>query len=435
MTKFNDNKPKINEKNIPVDVLFILKKIKKAGHLSFLVGGCVRDFLLQRDIRDWDIVTDAKPKQIQKIFYQYKTFLIGKSVLTLSIIINHTEFQISTFRSIGYHHGFKDNIRNLYQILEEDLKSRDFTINAICWNPDEGLLDLVNGLRDLENKIIRSINPDIRFTEDPLRMLRAIRISCELSFNIAPEVKISISKNTFLIRLISPERIKAELAFILDSQEADKGLNLLCKFDFDRYIFGFDRIKKYQIRKTAKNKLDFRGTKELKKDLSSKLAFFGRLYYGSCKYAYLFYLPVIKFLRFPKDIIKTVEILLYNEWEEVDFKNDIKIRFFLARFGEENTWRIFLLKKALLLEEDNQLQIRYLKEEEKLIKEEIEKNSPLRISDLAINGDDLIKVGLTKGKKIGETLKMILEKVIINPDINKKGYLIKFVQNIINKTE
>jgi len=107
----------------------------------------------------------------------------------------------------------------------------------------------------------------------------------------------------------------------------------------------------------------------------------------------------------------------------------------LHEFGEENTRRIFLLKKALLLEENNQLQIRYLKEEEKLIKEEIEKNSPLRISDLAINGNDLIKVGLPKGKKIGETLKMILEKVIINPDINKKGYLIKFVQNIINKTE
>jgi tRNA nucleotidyltransferase (CCA-adding enzyme) len=160
---------------------------------------------------------------------------------------------------------------------------------------------------------------------------------------------------------------------------------------------------------------------------------FGRLYYGSCKNAYLFYLPVIKFLRFPKDIIKTVEILLYNEWQELIFNNDIKVRFILARFGIVNIWRIFLLKKALLLEENKKLQMEYLKEEEKLIKEEIEKKPPLSIKDLAISGDDLIRMGLPEGKKIGEILEIILEKVIINPEINKKEYLIKLVQNITNK--
>jgi hypothetical protein len=128
-----------------------------------------------------------------------------------------------------------------------------------------------------------------------------------------------------------------------------------------------------------------------------------------------------------------VRILLNKEWQEVDFKNDVRIRFFLARFGKENTWRFFLLKKALLLEENKKLQIVYLKEEEKLIKDEIKKNPSLRISDLAINGDDLIKMGLPKGKKIGKTLKMILEKVIINPDINRKEYLLKLVKNTHNK--
>lgn len=428
MNKFCDNKPKIHKKDIPADVLFILIKLKKAGYLSFLVGGCVRDLLLQRAVRDWDVVTDAKPEQIQKIFYQYKTFLIGKSFLTVSIILNNTEYQVSTFRSSGYHQWLQNNKKNSYQIIEDDLKSRDFTINAICWSPNEGLLDLVNGLRDLGRKIIHSINPDTRFTEDPLRMLRAIRISCELSFIMSPEVKTSISKNAFLIRLVSPERIKAELIFILNSQKAKQGLHLLCEFDFDRYIFGLDGIKKNQISKTAKNKLIFRGIKKLKKDIPSRLALFGRLYYGSCKNAYLFYLPIIKLLRFPKETVKTVEILLNKEWQEVDFKNDIKIRFFLARFGKENTWRVFLLKKALLLEENKKLQIGYLKEEEKLVKEEIKKNPSLRISDLAIDGDDLIKMGLPKGKKIGETLKMILEKVIINPDINRKEYLIKLVK-------
>ncbi len=433
MNRFYNDKPKINKKDIPANVLFILRKLKKAGHLSFLVGGCVRDLLLQRTVRDWDVVTDAKPKQIQKIFYQYKTFLIGKSFLTISIILDHTEYQVSTFRRIGYHHGLKNKKKELYRIIEDDLKSRDFTINAICWSPDEGLFDLVNGLLDLERKIIHSINPDIRFTEDPLRMLRAIRLSCELSFIMVPEVKTSIKKNAFLLRLVSPERIKTELTFILDSREVKQGLHLLCKFDLDRYIFGLDDIKKNQISKTAKNKLIFRGIKELKKDLPSKLALFGRLYYGSCKDAYLFYLPIIKFLRFPNETIKIVGILLNNEWQELIFNNDIKVRFILARFGIVNIWRIFLLKKALLLEENKKLQMEYLKEEEKLIKEEIEKKPPLSIKDLAISGDDLIRMGLPEGKKIGEILEIILEKVIINPEINKKEYLIKLVQNITNK--
>ena len=432
MSVFYRKERRINSNNIPAEVLFILKELKKAGYLSFLVGGCVRDLLLQREVKDWDIVTDAKPKQIQKIFCQYKTFLIGKSVFTVSIILNHNEYQVSTIRGFKHKESFQNN-RKLFEAIKEDLTLRDFTINAMCWSPYEGLLDLVNGLFDLKNKSIRSINPDIRFTEDPLRMLRAIRISCELSFVMTPEVKTSIAKNAFLVRLVSPERIKAELTFILDSREAKQALYLLCKFDLDRYIFGLDGIKKNQINKTEKNKLVFKGIKKLKKDLPSKLALFGRMYYGSCKNAYLFYLPVIKFLRFPKETIKTVEILLKKEWEEVDFKNDIRIRFFLARFGKDNTWRFFLLKKTLLLEENKKLQIGNLKEEERLIKDEIQKKPSLRISDLAINGDDLIKMGLPKGKKIGETLKMILEKVIINPDINRKEYLIKLVKNTHNR--
>ena len=433
MNKSYYNKTKIYKENIPVDVLFILKKLKESGFLSFLVGGCIRDLILKRPVRDWDFVTDAQMEQIKMIFNAYKTLVIGKGFQTVTIILNHKAFQVSSIAKSNYQ-KFSTNHTNhndSYKILKDNLMSRDFTINAISWNPDKGLVDPANGLQDLRNKIIRSINPDSRFKEDPLRMLRAIRMACELSFVMSPEVKKSIFKKAFLLKAISPERIKDEITFILESLYAKKGLVLLCKFSFDRYIFSLDRIKKKQISKKKKNKLVFTGMKELKKDLPSKLALFGRLYYGSCKSACLFYLPIIKFLRFPKKIIKTVVILLNTEWQEVDFKNDIRIRFILARFGEENTWRIFLLKKTLLLEQNKIAQLEYLKIEEKLLKEEMKKKPPLRINDLAINGDDLIKMGLPKGKKIGEILRMLLEKVITNPGINKKKYLIKFVQKII----
>jgi tRNA nucleotidyltransferase (CCA-adding enzyme) len=430
----HNNGLKINQKDIPSEVMFILKQLKKAGHLSFLVGGCVRDLLLLRTVRDWDVVTDAKPEQIQKIFNEHRTFLIGKSFLTVTLILNHNEYQISTIRSSQYYQGSQKRNKNSYRMVKDDLNKRDFTINAICWEQDEGLFDPCHGLNDLNNKIIRSINPDLRFKEDPLRMLRAVRLSCELSFTISSEVKKGIYKNAFLLRFISPERIKAEITFILNNPGAGQGLFLLCKFELDRYIFTLDGIKKNQIDKTEKNKLTFAGMKEeeLIKDLSSKLALFGRLYYGSCKAANLFYLPVIKTLRFPKKIIKTVEILLNIEWEEVDFDNAVKTRFILSSFGEENTRRIILFKKALLLERNKKLQPEDLRAEENLLKEEIKKKLPLKISELAINGNDLIKMGLPEGRRIGEILAVILEKVIINPDINTKAKLLKLVQSTIN---
>jgi tRNA nucleotidyltransferase (CCA-adding enzyme) len=117
----------------------------------------------------------------------------------------------------------------------------------------------------------------------------------------------------------------------------------------------------------------------------------------------------------------------------VDFKNDIKIRFFLARFGEENTWRIFLLKKALLLEKNNYFRIKQLKIEESILKEELKKKYPVKLSDLAITGNDLLKMGLHKGEKIGDILSIVLEKTLINPNINNKAYLMKFVQSMIKQ--
>ena len=429
MNKLPDNKfIKIKKEDIKKEVIFILEKLKNAGHLSFLVGGCVRDLLLQRRVRDWDVVTDAKPEQIQKIFYEYRTFLIGKSFLTVTLILDHKEYQISTIRSSQYYQSSQKRNKNSYQIIKDDLNKRDFTINAICWEQDEGLFDPYNGLNDLNNKIIRSINPNVRFTEDPLRILRAIRLSCELSFVINSEIRKSIPKNAFLLKFISPERIKTEIAFILNSPDARQGLVLLCKYELDCYIFTLDGIKKNQIDKKEKYKLTFAGMKVLRKDLPSKLALFGRLYYGSCKTASLFYMPAIKTLRFPKKIIKTVEMLLNIEWEEVYFDNGTKTRLALSRFGKENTRRIILLKKALLLERNKRLQLEHLRTEENLLKEELKKKPPMKISDLAINGNDLIELGLPEGKIIGRILENLYKKVIDNPALNEKEYLKKFVQ-------
>ena len=430
MSVFFRKERRINSNNIPDDVFFILRKLKGSGFLSFLVGGCIRDLILQRPVRDWDFVTDAQTEQIKMVFSDYKTLLIGKDFQTVTIILNHKAFQISSIGKSNYQ-KLPANHNYSAQILKDNLMSRDFTINAISWNPDGGLVDPTNGLQDLRNKIIRSINPDSRFKEDPLRMLRAIRIACELSFTMNLELKKSIYDNAFLIQFVSSERIREEISFILASSDAKQGILLLCKYGLMRYIFSLDRVKKIKIHKNEKNKLNLSWLDNLKQDLASQLALLGRLYYGSCETARIFYLPVIKSLRFKKKISETVKILLSREWSEVDFDSDIKIRLLLAKFGEENAKRMMFLKKALLLEKNNYYRIKKLKIEESFLKEELKKKHPVKLSDLAISGNDLLEMGLPEGEKIGDILSIVLEKILINPDINNKDYLIKFVQSMI----
>jgi len=429
MSAFYREENRINSNNIPADVFFILKKLNESGFLSFLVGGCIRDLILKRPVRDWDIVTDAQTEQIKMVFSEYKSLLIGESFQTVTIILNHKTFQISSIHKRNYQ-KLSASHNDSSQIFKNNLMSRDFTINAISWSPDMGLVDPANGLRDLRNKIIRSINPDSRFKEDPLRMLRAIRIACELSFAMSLELKKSIVKNAFLIQFVSSERIREEISLILGSSDVKQGI-LLCKFDLERYIFSLDRVKKIHFYKNEKNKLNLSGLDNLKQDLASQLALLGRMYYGSCETARMIYFPVIKSLRFKKKISETVKILLSREWPKVDFDSAVKIRFLLAQFGEENTKRMMFLKKACLLEENNYYRIKQLKIEERLLKEELKKKHPVKLSDLSINGNDLLEMGLPEGKKIGDILSIVLEKTLINPDINNKDYLMKFVQSLI----
>jgi len=427
---FKDHRIKKND--IPDNVLFILKKLKNSGFLSFLVGGCVRDLLLKRPVRDWDILTDAKPKDINMVFSEYQTLMIGKSFQTVTIVLNHKAYQISTFRNCSNQNSHDDQ-GDIFQIVKDDLLYRDFTINSMAWNQDKGLLDPANGLRNLSQKVLQSIDPDIRFKEDPLRMLRAIRIACDLTFALSPTIKKSILKHAFLIHYVSPERIMREICFILNSLDTKRGISLLQQFGFERYIFSIDRIKKMQRTKGDKKKIFWSAADKLKEDLPARLALWGRLYFGSCQDARLFYVPIIKYLRFKKKTTEAVKILLGREWQDIDFSSSVKIRFLIAQFGRENTELMMSLKEILLLSKNDISQKNKSKMEKMLLDKEFQENHPVKLTDLAINGDDLIKIGLFESKKVGEILDIALEEVLLHPENNHKDYLIKFAQEMINK--
>jgi tRNA nucleotidyltransferase (CCA-adding enzyme) len=421
----------IKKDDIPYDVLFILKKLKDSGFWSFLVGGCVRDLLLKRTVRDWDIITDARPSQIELIFREYKTLIIGKSFHTVALVLNHKMYQISSFWNKGTLY-LGDQQGKLFRILQNDLICRDFTINAMAWNQGRGLLDPSKGLQDLSQKVLRSISPDKRFKEDPLRMLRAVRIASELDFTMSAEIKKSLIQHNFLISHVSAERIRNELYYIFKSYDTKRGILLLQQFGLDRYIFSLDQVKKIQVTKKERkeNYLLLSGLDNLKKDLVAQLVLWGRLYFGSCQAARMFYFPVVKFLKFTKRTIERIKILLSTEWQDVDFSSSIQIRFLIAQFGRENIELLMSLKK-ILLSESNQLQQNQLKIEERLLREELGSNNPVELSDLAIDGNDLINMGLSEGKEIGDILRIIFKKVLVNPKNNNKDILVQFVQDII----
>ncbi len=432
MTISSISEIKIDKNDIPDDVLLVLKKIEEAGFLSFLVGGCVRDLLYKKIGKDWDIATEAKPEQIKEIFCDCKTLLIGKNFQTITLIMDSKIYHISTFRYCNNKNllANKVNKKGENYALITDLLCRDFTINAIAWNHNRGLVDPAGGLRDLQKKVVRSLKPDFRFKEDPLRMLRAIRIACELSFTIENQTKRSIIKHAFLIRHVSPERIREEISLILKSPEAKRGVLLLRQYGLERHIFIIDGVKKELLAKKRKGQELLSGLDEFRGDLSVQLALWGRLFFGSSKVARIFYLPMIKKLRFKKKIADKVQILLRREWQDIDFSSRENIRFLMAELGKENINQIFFLKKIILLGEHNTSKLNQLKKEERLLKEELEKNPPVKLADLAIKGDDLIKIGIPEGKDIGEILRLLTQKVLISPESNQKDYLIGVAKEI-----
>jgi len=167
---------KIKSKDIDPGALFIIKRLNDSGQEAFVVGGCIRNLIMGEEARDWDITTKATPKDISEVFKDYKVIPVGKKFGTLTVVINHINYEISTF---------KKNKSAPTPNLFEDLRHRDFTINALAWKDGEGVIDYFNGLEEIKQKIIKGVeNPCKRIEEDPLRMLRAVRLACELDFKI-----------------------------------------------------------------------------------------------------------------------------------------------------------------------------------------------------------------------------------------------------------
>lgn len=436
--------------DIPKEVVEIISKLNQKGYEGYIVGGCVRDLLMDRTPKDWDLTTSAKPEEVKAIFK--RTYDTGIAHGTVTVILNKKHFEITTYRIEGIYEDHRRPKEVIFtNDLEEDLSRRDFTMNAIAYHPKEGFIDPTGGIEDIKKKSIRCVgDPHKRFEEDALRMLRGIRFSSQLNFIIEEHTLEAIKTNAHLISYISGERIKDELDKILLSGYTNKFLLL-----YETCILKFILPEVDQCFKVEQNHphhVDNVGIHTLKsleavdKILTLKwtmlLHDIGKPdhkttdekginhFHGHVEKSVKLAEKIMIRLKFDKKSMN--HILKLIEWHDRRIKEDKKsVKEALYHIGEEAFLDLLKIQRA---DAKAQNPIYYKDKKEKVnnlytIYEEVKTNKEcFTLKDLAINGNDLIKIGIKEGTKIGEILEYLLKTVIENPEFNQRETLLSYAK-------
>jgi len=425
----------------------IVQKLKDAGHESYIVGGAVRDALLGKPPKDFDIVTSAHPKQIHELFG------IPGSVgakFAVNIVDGH---EVATYRVDDEEAtSAKETAVSIASSLSEDVRRRDFTVNALAYDPEsKQVFDFVGGIEDAKNRILRFVgDPDKRIKQDPLRMLRAIRFANSKNMDLDLETFKAIQKNIGLLKNEAPERISAEMIKMFESRNIISGLTLMLVTGFFKEIIpelqeGFEeeQNKHHGESILMHNMLAADAIK--KKDPILKLAlllhdvgkvktkqfnpeindynFLGHEIVGA-KMA----VKIMKRLKFSAEKIERVDnIIRHHMFFHTDESTDKAIKRFMNLPDFKSILRARLAdRRANLAKEGKPLVTRSFKVLLKRIRVIQNKKEPLSVKDLAINGNDLIGLGLKPGKLFGSFLNQALELVLENPQMNQKELLLSF---------
>lgn len=396
---------------IPKDVEYIINKIYDNGHEAFIVGGCVRDSIIGLKPNDYDITTSAKPNEIMNIFKNEKIIETGIKHGTVTLIKNGIEYEITTYRIDGeYNDNRRPDFVEFTNDINKDLQRRDFTINAIAYNHRIGIVDTFDGIGDIHKKIIKTVGKaDERFNEDGLRIIRAVRFSCKLGFDIEKDTLTSIYKNINLIKNVSIERIQNEFNKILLS-DSPENLYIL-------YQAGMFDVLNFNSVKINKNELKY--IKKSKKDLIIRLSMFTYItgYIEESK-------NILNIFRYSNKIKKQCSIILDNLDNKI-IADKVCIKLYLNKIGKENLSYLLYIKKILKKEFFNEDY-----DEIYEIINDIERNKECYSLDkLAIDGSDLRALGYA-GKDIGQKLDYLLKNVIENPEINNKIDLISIIRDV-----
>lgn len=437
---------------LPEKVKYIIDTITEAGFEAFAVGGCIRDSILGREPNDWDITTSAKPEQVKALFR--RTIDTGIAHGTVTVMLDKEGFEVTTYRIDGeYEDSRHPKEVTFTSNLVEDLKRRDFTINAFAYNDTTGLVDAFDGLKDIDNGVIRCVgNAEERFTEDALRILRAIRFSAQLGYRIEESTKAAITKLAGNLRHISAERIQVELTKLLVSPHPDyleiaydTGVTSVVLPEFDacmqtpqnhpHHCMDVGRhtlcsLKEVPPRKELRLAMllhDIGKPAALETDEEGITHFHGHQTIGAEMAK-----GILKRLRFDNDTIfivnRLVEFHDYGNGVEPDLRI---VRRAVNKIGEDIFPLLFIVRRADVLAQSDymrQEKLDLLEKWERFFEEIQAKQQCVSLKTLAINGSDLIALGMKPGKEIGETLKSLLDYVLDHPEENIKEILLEKVK-------
>lgn len=436
---------------LPSDVNFILYEIRKFGYQAHPVGGCVRDFLMDKTPKDWDIATNAKPDQLNIIFAKQKRITQYAKHGTIGIIVNSICYEITTYRLDGNYgdHRHPDQV-TFTDDLFQDLSRRDFTVNALALSSDN-IIDYFDGVHDIENKIIRCVgDPLKRFSEDALRILRALRFCSTLGFTIEAETQRAAYENLNLIESTSKERIFSELCQIVTGKNAASAI-----FENAEIIFaiipelkktrGFDQTNPHHIYDVWEHTTT--SIKYSPRDLAVRLTLLfhdiGKPdcftvdkngighFYGHPEISASIASDVLKRFRCKNSLLEEICTLIRYHDTAV-LPNSISIKRFLNKVGIKNFKKLQIIKSADIRAQSPDYiheNIAYLKQINDIFKQIIADNECYTLEQLAVNGNDLIEVGIPQGNRIGVILDSLLQMVINEETENKKDNLLKVAQS------
>ncbi|MBO5935856.1 MAG: HD domain-containing protein [Clostridia bacterium] len=433
---------------IPNDVKTVMDILTAGGHKAYVVGGCVRDSIMGREPNDWDVTTDADPEQIQKLFESFRTVETGIKHGTVLIVSGKTPVETTTFRIDGEYSDNRhpDKVTFTKNIID-DLARRDFTINAMAYNETEGIIDPFDGQSDIRNKIIRCVgDADTRFNEDALRIMRAIRFSSVLGFNIEEKTAESIIKNENLLSGIACERITTELLKLLCGSNVFSVLTefrsvigvfipeLKLEFDFKQYgkKHGYDvwmhtvhtvnNIENDPILRLTMLLHDTGKIATHVIDENNNSTFKNHAAVGG-----VIAENILRRLKFSKEYINTVSFLVSIHDKDVP-ETRVQVKEYIRDLGEENFIRLMKIRRA----DKSGLAKAFRDITDKLIfaystfDDIMNKNEPYSVQQLAVNGNDIKKY--VSGSEIKNVLNHLLETVIHEPEKNNKETLLELAK-------
>lgn len=437
---------------LPAEVRKIISVLEDAGCEAYAVGGCVRDSILGGTPHDWDITTSAEPQVVKGLFN--RTIDTGLKHGTVTVRMGGQGFEVTTYRIDGdYGDGRHPDSVTFTRSLEEDLKRRDFTINAMAYNDRAGVVDIFGGQEDLKKGLIRCVgNPKDRFTEDALRILRAARFAARFGFEIDPEAKRVMKEKAETLHKVSAERIREEFVKLIVSPHPDMvrtlyelGLTAVFLPEFDTmmatpqntehhmYDVGEHTIHVmenvpeekvlrlsalfHDVGKPACRKTDDHGTDH----------FLGHPALGADMTA-----GIMRRLKFDNDTIESVTRLVrfHDERFPVTQRN---VRRFISRLGSEYFEDMLVLKRADVLGQSmyqREEKLARIDEMGRVGREIMTNAEPLSVKDLCLGGKDLMDLGVAKGPEIGAILKELLRQVVDEPERNERETLLKEAEKL-----